>query len=385
MKTRNILLAIATAFGASAASAALVDLTQLGYVTYGDANSYSLAVGNYYTCGSEYGPGCPYNVKGTPGAEEQDPRLYIVQGAGGHMNNGNVNIDDAFRAANNQLYFTMTADNEPGSNGTNSSFTGDQNNTWDATLGALNSTFDFTKHYMTFFFVNNEPNSQDGLTQNLAVWARITLTDLSGNSVYKTFDLTNDTRTSAQRDINDPAYLPPPGYGAPPVGGGAPLGDVTAYTSEGLEPAITDFVMSGGAVCIDKVSKAIVNCSTATPGSFDTINHNLGANQSPYAVTVPELDSYITSLILNGANLNDYVMRVDLRYGCVTPPFSIEGTGGNANCVPYGTAASQDNNFEQVFISTRLITETRVPEPATLALLGSSLLGLAALRRRNTA
>ncbi len=41
---------------------------------------------------------------------------------------------------------------------------------------------------------------------------------------------------------------------------------------------------------------------------------------------------------------------------------------------------SQDNNFEQVFISTRLATQ-RVPEPGTLALLGSGLLGFAAARR----
>ena len=380
MKARNLVVAMLAALGASSASAALVNLNGLGYVTYGDGNSYSLAVANYFACGSEYGPGCPYNVKGSPGASETDPRIYIVQGAGGHIDNENANIDDAFDAANNELFFTMTSANEPGSDGNkNATFTGDKTNTWDATLGALDQSFDFSKNLMTFFFVNNEPNSNDGLTQNLAVWARVTLTNLAGTTVYKTFDVTNDPRTSEQRDGDGIGDLPAPGYGPPPVGGGVPYGDVTLYTSEGNAPEITDFAMSGGQVCVDKTTKTLVDCTTAASGTFDAINHNLGENQAPYAITIPELDDFIGGLMAANDNLDNYVMRVDLRYGCVSPPFTIN-TQGNDSCVGYGTAVSQDNNFEQVFISTRLATQ-RVPEPGTLALLGSGLLGFAAARR----
>jgi len=367
----------------SAAVTPTVDLAGLGYVTYGDGNSYSLAIGNYFSpCGKEYGTSggvdCPYNVKGSPGAGSTDPRIYIVEGAGGHQNNGLTNVDDAFDAANNELYFTMDTFAEPGSNGGNGSFTGDKTSSWDAVVSALKSTFDLPNNNLTFFFVNNEPNSQDGLTQNLAVWARITLTDLAGTGIYGTWDVTNDTRTAAQRTAGVPL---PPGYGPPPIGGGVPMGDVTLFTTEGNAPEKTDFIMSGGQVCVDKVSKNLVNCSTATPGSFDTINHNLGENQAPYAVLVPELDKAIRGLISGGANLDNYVMRVDLRYGCA-PPFTIS-TDGKDTCSG-GTAVSQDNNFEQVFIGASPYTPPPppVPEPMSLLLLGGGLLGMGAARRQ---
>ena len=370
MKTNKLLAAVLACLSMQAAGAATVNLTGLGYVTYGDANSYSLAAANYYACGSANDTKCAYYVNGSPGLV--DPFVRIVEGANGHQNNGITGMDNAFDAVNNKLYFTMTGANEP-----TNTFTGDKVGTWDSTLSALNTKLNLFQNAMTFFFVNNEPDSQD--SQNLAVWARITLSNPDG-TLAGTWDLTNDPRTAAQRLLGSPSA---PGYGPPPIGGGVPNGNVALYTSEGNEPQKTDFVMSGGAVCINKISKAIVNCATATPGSFDTINHNLGANQAPYAVTVPELDAEISRLLSTDQNWGNYVMHVDLRYGCVTPQFTISGNNGNATCSD-GTAVSQDNNFEQVFIGTRL-AETRVPEPETLLLVGLGLFGLAAVRRSRRA
>ncbi|HOL65172.1 MAG TPA: PEP-CTERM sorting domain-containing protein [Accumulibacter sp.] len=100
------------------------------------------------------------------------------------------------------------------------------------------------------------------------------------------------------------------------------------------------------------------------------INHNLGVNQVPYAVVVPELDKAIHTISAN--DWSDYAIHVDLRYGCVSPPFSID-TQGKDTCTA-GTDVSQDNNYERVFIGTRNL---QVPEPGSLFLLSVGLLALA--------
>lgn len=359
MFSRRALIGAIAALGAPLAGAATIDLTGVPYLTYGDANSYSLAVANYITCGSAQDPQCQYYVNGNPPAGT----VTVVEQTG-QFNNQSAFIDNAFQPATNTLQFTMNAGNE-----TNPSFTGDQVGSWDATLAGLNAKLDLVKNDMTFFFVNNEPNSQAANTQSLAVWARVTLTRISTNATVGTWDLTNDTRTAAQRAIGAPSY-PIPQYGA----GGVLNGDVTLYTSEVNPPQMSDFVRAGGQQCLNGANQ-VVDCSD--PSAVVTINHNLGLNQAAYAVVVPELDQAIRGIASN--TWTDYALHVDLRYGCVTPPFTITGSGGQATCNG-GSAVSQDGNPERVFIGTRK-ADIQVPEPGSLFLLSAGLLGLAAGKR----
>ena len=75
-------------------------------------------------------------------------------------------------------------------------------------------------------------------------------------------------------------------------------------------------------MCVDKNASALVD-TTAAPAASDAINHNLGEKPGPYAITIPGLDDFIGGLMAGESISDDYVMRVDLRYGCVSPPFTI--------------------------------------------------------------
>ena len=83
--------------------------------------------------------------------------------------------------------------------------------------------------------------------------------------------------------------------------------------------------------------------------------------------------------ILALADFDGYdVLSIDWRMGCDPntdqSEFSCDGSEGNHG-------RSLNDGYEQLFIGT-VTSVVNVPEPATLALLGSALLGFAAMRRR---
>jgi hypothetical protein len=160
-------LALAGASFLGAAPAQALVLTGQTYVTYGDGNSYALAVDAAISgfCG---GPGCPLYVNSTPGAIQD--LIVVATGAnGGPVNTNFAGMDNALSTPNGsgQTFFSGV---------------------WNSTLAAF-TTFLGNENPL-FFFNNNQVNSGASTNQQLAVWAQVSLTGAGQTTRF--FDFTNN-------------------------------------------------------------------------------------------------------------------------------------------------------------------------------------------------
>lgn len=343
------LIAIAAMVCGGAQAAPLLDLSDAGYYTYGNTNSYSLPVAatvyDYYN-GGGVGPGNPFYVRSTPGAIQD--LVVVYTGASGTGVNTNADgFDNAYQAPNGSSPQFASIDGSVNmtSPGNKAGIANNDAQTWDASLLSL-KTF-LNNSSLIFLFNNNDTNAD----QNLAIWGKLWLTDGSGN-------------------VYDNRYLYLSNEGAAYGAGGVPSGDATIYNPGNITNPATgfgasDYVLSGG------------NVTTTLPdGSTTTLNHNLGANQAAYAGSLPVLDQWLTTLFaLSDTALDQYTLHLDVRLGCTTP-------GGWSTC----DNVKIDNGFEQLFIGTATLDNgTTVPEPAGIALTGLALgaLGFMSRRRRS--
>lgn len=357
-----------------AASAQALDLTFIEgsavpapYVTYGDGNSYSLPVlGILYDVTQGGGftnsiqPGNPYYVNSTPGAIKD--LIVVGTGAsGGPVNTNFTGMDNAYPTPNSDgtTFFSTTIVADPGQV---APFVGDAAATWDIRLSALSGFVGAESPI--FFFNNNQVNSGASTNQNLAIWAALTLYD-TDTGAAKTLYFTNGASTFAVVSEGGGGVL----NGT--AGTGTAGGPTAPFAGNNND---TDYVLSGGALCYT-AGLTIVSCSNpAAVGG--PINHNLGANEAVYAVVFPELNRILAAASFEGFD----VLSIDWRMGC--DPATTDGT--DTDTAPDCTGRSLNNGFEQLFIG-KASTVVNVPEPGTLALLGSALLGFGAMRRRNKA
>lgn len=360
MGTTNSKLAgaLAIAFaGWLPASAPALDLSGASWVTYGDGNSYALQVEG--TRIGQTGPGSIYYVNSTPGAIKD--LIVVATGASGAEVTTNVaGLDNAL----------STPSGKSGSNW----FSGVWNGNLAAFTGAL--TVNGTFQTPIFFFNNNQTKSGATVDQNLAIWVQVTLTGAGQAPIV--YDFLNR---------NSPFLVPSPYRLFTEGGGGVFEGDPALYT-HGVGPvppvagtnASTDYVLSGGAVCLSTGGPVPVGAPVSCTYPFVSapIDNNLGANQAAYAVIAPELDAFLAAWV--GGAFQGYTdIHIDLRMGC-DPATDGGAVAGAGSCI----GRDLNNGYEQLFIGPGSLI-VQVPEPDTIALLGLGLLGLlgiGAVRRR---
>ena len=394
MATLKRLSGVAAALAGSAVffagpSQAAFNLNGIGFVQYGDAQSYSLPIAEIQDGCT--GPGCQFYVNSTPGAIKGLTVIGTGSSGGGVVTNL-AGMDNAYSTPNGTIQNPANPYWNPSPatyNGTTGSVNHNGDNTWDSSLAAMKTYL--AGEAMIFFFNNNQTKSLGTASESLAAWARITLKDGSG-AVIGTYDLANKAVFGA----------PGGGYNLVTAGGGGTfLGNVGTYTNPGTPAGAdgtsppppapgdknsTDYVLSGGAVCVT-TNTAVpipVPCDASNPNVSKPIDHNLGANQAAYAILFPELNAQLSALFgsLSAADLASYTMSVDVRLGCdpLLDPTALVCTG-NGDLLPTQYGRDLNNGYEQIFIS-KASDIVHVPEPGTLALAGLVLLGLALSRRR---
>ena len=289
----------------------------------------ALPYGDFYSYSLgilQYYYGAEYSVLSGPGQIKND--IVIYTGASGvHVNNNFFGMDNAYPTpSGTYTAFSTGAVTDPAPTGES----WDTDLTWDTTLSALDSYLGDDDLY--FFFNHNEDNG--GANQDLLAWGRVSIVDTDGTNgilepLYFEFN-NNQSGPLAYSVSSSPAAPHEPTLDSE--------GNIQ-YDSDGNPISIGDYAYAPGEYIIGST----------------TINHNLGANQAAYAIFSPEINEGLAGWMDEGYD----AMQIDFRL------------------------AALSDGYEQLFIM-KLEDTTPIPEPATMLLLGSGLIGLGWFGRRKT-
>jgi len=172
-------------------------------------------------------------------------------------------------------------------------------------------------------------------------WARVSIVDNDEDGLYPLyFEFNNDQRGPSVYEVSHT----PPGEPDEPV-----LDDDGNIQYRSIDPNVPDETTLGD------FGFAPGNLYVLPDGSIPSpaINHNLGENDVAYVISSPEINAGLYDWYAAGYD----VMQLDFRL------------------------AALSDGYEQLFIM-KLEDTTPIPEPATMLLLGSGLIGLAGLGRR---
>ena len=347
-----------------------VDFSSKACATYGDFVSCSAEYLNLLNTGSTSGSATYNAVTASPQGSVADFLALMAGGVGGHDNLpyqlqwGANSMDDpyspngqgtvvsygtqGFYADPNLTNPRPCTDPTPTVTGETQTGTCSAQTAFDMTLSSLISvlTFDGAQHEMLLMFDNNQIGTDP--SQLINATALVCVHDDTGGLTDICFELVDENGTGSPTNIFDPANGP----------NVAVTSFSTSKTYGQLEPEGSNFVVrANGTFCVNGAGDVVQLNNSACPAGTTLVNNNLGTQATEFITTIPELNTGVNSLS----------SLLALGYDRVSFQFMFY---------------NNNDGFEDVYILAGAPLLIRVPEPATLWLLGVALLGIATASRR---